>query len=80
MLEQWRRMQNVYYEVYNNGCCNWGNYGIMMRALTKKFKVALILKKNLVEDSINSGSYVKLEELADKVYEAAIEEFNQTGK
>jgi len=72
MLEEWRRLQNAYYRYYNDG----DGYLAKLRHMGKRFGVELAYSKEY--DDRYGGNYAgQLEELADAVYEAAINEYNE---
>lgn len=57
MLEEWRKLQNAYYRVYNDGDAFYSK----LRHMATRFGMKSFY-----------GSYEALEELADAVFEAAV--------
>lgn len=73
-LEAYRRFANVYYEIFNNGCFNWPNYGSTYRALCKAYGVEaydVSTLRTCVRCGINLE---RLEVLGDLIIDAALEE------
>jgi hypothetical protein len=79
-LEDWRKLQNMYYDVYNNGGCNWASKGAYaIRTLpTRYLKVAYPWSKDDVcgryGDYLMQYQVDNLERLADAIFKAACEE------
>lgn len=77
-LENWRKLQNMYYEIYNNGGCNW-SVKLMsedLRTLSRFAKVKLLKKDICPSHRSDDSKYVNLEKLADIVFAAACKEQN----
>ena len=81
-LEAWRRFSNGYYDLYNNGWCNWDMCGYNFRTACKK--VGFTARKS---DFVNiySGysrrneTWLRLEEVGDKILHKAIFECARLG-
>ena len=80
-LEDWRRLQNLYYDVYNNGGCNWASRcAYAIRTLPKRYldDVKYPWGKDDVcgcyGDSLMQYQVDNLEKLADAVFKAACKE------
>lgn len=86
-LEDWRVMQNIYYEVYNNGGINWSmnNYTYWMKKFIKLYLPEANCK-HWEKDHICSTygqrmmeyQFRNLEILADAVFKAVCKEQNIT--
>jgi hypothetical protein len=79
-LEDWRMLQNMYYDIYNNGGCNWESKGAYaIRQLSKKYIKPMYPwgKENVCGcygDRLMQYQIDNLERLADAVFQAACAE------
>lgn len=73
-LEAYRRFANVYYEIFNNGCFNWPNYGSTYRALCKAHGLVPYDVSTLRHCVRNGYDLEELETLGDLIIDAALEE------
>ena len=73
-LEAYRKFSNVYYEIFNNGCFNWKNYGAAYRALAKAHGFVPYDVSTLRARISYGGDLLELETLGDKIIDAALDE------
>ena len=73
-LEAYRKFSNVYYEIFNNGCFNWPNYGSTYRALCKANGLVPYDVSTLRHRVRNGYDMEELETLGDLIIDAALNE------
>ncbi len=73
-LESYRRFANIYYEIFNNGCFNWPNYGAAYRALCKANGLVPYDVQTLRHCVRHGYDLPELETLGDLIIDAALEE------
>ena len=73
-LEAYRKFSNVYYEIFNNGCFNWPNYGSTYRALCKANGLVPYDVSTLRHRVRNGYDMEELETLGDLLIDAALNE------
>lgn len=73
-LEAYRKFSNVYYEIFNNGCFNWQNYGATYRALAKAHGLTPYCVSTIRARLNYGGDLLELETLGDKIIDAALNE------
>ena len=76
MLEAWRKLSNGYYDIYNNGGCNWDIKGPGFRAACRAVGIAPPSKMEFVGHGghMTSTAIQRLETIADAVFVAALAE------
>jgi len=76
-LEAWRNLNCAYYDVYNNGACNWGHRRANMVAACKFVSMPVPSKKALLDGAWQDKSGASpdvLETIADAVFVRALAE------
>ncbi len=86
-LENWRRFTNGYYDIFNNGACNWGSRGPGFRAAIKSIGHETIAKSDLFPPyeerhhkfDFSRPIWERLELVGDAILRAALlEQANET--
>ena len=72
-LEKFRMVSNIYYDVYNNGGCNWKNYEAELRHVSGG-KIEWPDLIDVEECDSNYEQLVLLEKLVDRLFRAACKE------
>lgn len=77
-LELYRQFANAYYDLHNNGGGNWQNHSLNFRRVCKAYGVEPIsvrdMRWELFDSYSTNGVCARLEELGNKVIDAAIYE------
>ena len=78
-LESYRAFANGYYDLYNNGGCNWNLKGKMFQWVARQHKISGVNLRDMLREIDYKGYCNQLERLGDLVINAALkEQFGET--